>query len=138
MKINFFCEEVDSPKFIKSKIREIIKVISIEENVAFSIINIIFCTDVYLLEINKQYLHHDYFTDIITFDYRNDKFVSSDIYISIDRIQDNSQSLNISFENELNRIIIHGILHLSGYEDNTKNKRHNMSLKEDYYLNKIL
>jgi rRNA maturation RNase YbeY len=108
-----------------------------DENVAFADINIIFCSDDYLLEINKQYLQHDYYTDIITFDYKDNNLISSDIFISVDRLKDNAQTLQISFDSELKRIIIHGLLHLCGYEDDTTEKRSNMSLKEDYYLSQI-
>jgi probable rRNA maturation factor len=138
VKINIFCEEVKSPKITKTLILDIAKTISKEENVVFADLNFIFCNDDYLLDINKQYLQHDYYTDIITFDYKNKKSVSSDIFISVDRVLDNSLSLNVSFERELQRIIIHGMLHLSGYEDNMAELRKAMSLKEDYYLDKIV
>ena len=138
MKLNIFSEEVKSPKITKSLITSIAKNISLDENVKFVNINIIFCSDNYLLEINKEYLQHDYFTDIITFDYRENELISSDIFISIDRVLENSQLLNVSYNRELQRVIIHGFLHLSGYEDNTPEKRKNMSLREDYYLEKII
>lgn len=138
MKVNIFSEEVKSPKITKSLITSIAKIISIDENVKFLNINIIFCNDNYLLAINKEYLQHDYFTDIITFDYRDNELISSDIFISIDRVLENSQLLNVSYNRELQRVIIHGLLHLSGYEDDTPEKRKNMSIREDYYLEKII
>lgn len=137
MKLNVFCEEVKSPKVTKKLIKEIVTLISIEEDTVFGDINIIFCSDVYLLNINNEYLKHDYYTDIITFDYKNENSVSSDMFISLDRVQENSNSIQIPFIHELLRIIIHGTLHLSGYEDDTLVKRKYMSLKEDYYLAKI-
>ena len=137
MKIIFFCEEVPSPKLKKSQIVTIAKRIAVEENCTFANINIIFCNDDYLLEINKQYLQHDYYTDIITFDYRENNSISSDIFISVDRLKENAQTLQVDFDSEVKRIIIHGLLHLSGYEDDTTEKRRNMSLKEDYYLSQI-
>ena len=137
MKLNVFCEEVKSPKVTKKLIKEIVTLISIEEETIFGDINIIFCNDVYLLNINNEYLQHDYYTDIITFDYKNENSVSSDMFISLDRVQENSNSIKIPFNHELLRIIIHGTLHLSGYEDDTVVKRQSMSLKEDYYLAKI-
>lgn len=137
MKLNVFCEEVKSPKVTKKLIKEIVTLISIEEETIFGDINIIFCNDVYLLNINNEYLQHDYYTDIITFDYKNENSVSSDMFISLDRVQENSNSIKIPFNHELLRIIIHGVLHLSGYEDDTVEKRQSMSLKEDYYLAKI-
>ena len=138
MKVNIFSEEVKSPKITKSLITSIAKIISIDENVKFLNINIIFCNDNYLLAINKEYLQHDYFTDIITFDYRDNELISSDIFISIDRVLENSQLLNVTYNRELQRVIIHGLLHLSGYEDDTPEKRKNMSIREDYYLEKII
>ena len=137
MKITIFCEEIKPPKVKKSLIIDIAKNISLEEKVTFADVNIIFCSYQYLLDINKQYLQHDYFTDIITFDYQNTNSVSSDMFISVDRVLENSQSLQIPFEQELQRIIIHGFLHLSGYEDDTTLERDNMSKKEDYFLAKI-
>ena len=138
MKLNIFCEEVEFPQLKKSLILDICKKISNDENVIFSDINIIFCSDDYLLNINKEYLQHDYYTDIITFDYKNKKSVSSDIFISLDRVLENAQSISVEFEFELQRIIIHGLLHLSGYEDDTIEKRKNMSIREDYFLAKLI
>jgi len=138
VKLNIFCEEVEFPQLKKSLILDICKKISNDENVIFSDINIIFCSDDYLLNINKEYLQHDYYTDIITFDYKNKKSVSSDIFISLDRVLENAQSISVEFEFELQRIIIHGLLHLSGYEDDTIEKRKNMSIREDYFLAKLI
>ena len=97
-------------------------------------LNFIFCSDEYLLQINRQYLQHDYYTDIITFDYSQKNLVSGDIYISIDRVKDNAATYKVSFQNELLRVIIHGVLHLCGYKDKTKADAGLMRKKEDYYL----
>lgn len=137
MKINVFCEEVDKPSITKKIINEVVTLISNGENTIFGDINIIFCSDDYLLTINNEYLKHDYYTDIITFDYKNKNSVSSDMFISLDRVHENSNTLQVPFNHELLRIIIHGTLHLSGYVDDTIDKRQSMSLKEDYYLAKI-
>ena len=137
MNLNVFCEEVKRPKVTKKLIKEIVTLISNGENTIFGDINIIFCSDDYLLTINNEYLNHDYYTDIITFDYKNENFVSSDMFISLDRVQENSNSIHVPYIHELLRIIIHGTLHLSGYEDDTVEKRQSMSVKEDYYLAKI-
>lgn len=137
MKINVFCEEVDKPSVTKKIINEVVTLISNGENTIFGDINIIFCSDDYLLTINNEYLKHDYYTDIITFDYKNKNSVSSDMFISLDRVHENSNTLQVPFNHELLRIIIHGTLHLSGYEDDTIEKRLSMSQKEDYYLAKI-
>lgn len=115
---------------ISSWIRNTIK----EENKIQSDISYIFCDDNYLLDINIKYLNHDYFTDIITFDYSEDNNVSGDIFISIDRIKEHHKIYNTTFENELHRVIIHGILHLIGYNDQTDEEQELMTKKEDYYL----
>jgi probable rRNA maturation factor len=95
----------------------------------------IFCPDAFLLEINNKFLHHNYFTDILTFDLSEDKnFVIGDIYISVDRVRDNAQHLNLSFNQELRRVIFHGALHLCGYKDKEKKDIVFIRKKEDYYL----
>lgn len=97
-------------------------------------INFIFCSDSFLLDINKQYLKHNYFTDIITFDFSEGKNVSGEIYISLDRVSDNASSLNIKTRDELSRVIVHGVLHLLGYKDHTKSEKKEMRKKEDAYI----
>jgi rRNA maturation RNase YbeY len=96
----------------------------------------VFCSDEYLLEINRKYLNHDYLTDIITFPLtESETLITAEIYISIDRVKDNSTKFNSSLTNELNRVIIHGVLHLCGYDDLTEEEKKIMRRKEDYYLN---
>ena len=97
-------------------------------------INFIFCDDRFLNEKNKTYLGHDSFTDIITFDYSDRDLISGDIFISIDRVRENAPINNDPFENELSRVIIHGILHLLGYKDKGKKEKEIMREKEDFYL----
>ena len=97
-------------------------------------INFIFCDDRFLNEKNKAYLGHDSFTDIITFDYSDRDLISGDIFISIDRVRENAPINNAPFENELSRVIIHGILHLLGYKDKGKKEKEIMREKEDFYL----
>ncbi|MES2591063.1 MAG: rRNA maturation RNase YbeY [Bacteroidota bacterium] len=97
----------------------------------------VFCSDAYLLNINKQYLNHDTYTDIITFDYSKEDSkqpISGDIFISLDRIKENAEKYSKSFENELNRVIIHGTLHLLGYTDKTKISKAEMTTQEDLCL----
>jgi probable rRNA maturation factor len=92
-------------------------------------ISIIICSDDFLLEINRKYLSHDYFTDIITFDYNNGNTISGDIFISLDRVKENSVEMDVEFSMELKRVIIHGLLHLLGEQDNTpedKSRMHNL------------
>lgn len=98
-------------------------------------ITYIFCSDQYILELNRSALDHDYFTDIITFDYCEENNVSGDLFISIDRVEDNARELGVSFVDELHRVMIHGVLHLCGYKDKSKKEEQTMRKKEDYYLN---
>lgn len=98
-------------------------------------LNYIFCSDEYLHKINMEYLNHDTLTDIITFDNsENEALIEGDIFISIDRVRDNAQDLQIAFDEELARVMIHGILHLVGLQDKTPEQQHNMRAKEDHYL----
>lgn len=97
-------------------------------------ISFIFCSDEYLLQINRQHLKHDYYTDIITFDYSVKDLLSGDIYISIDRVKENAGTYNVTFQQELLRVMIHGVLHLCGYKDKTTRDARLMREKEDYYL----
>ncbi len=97
-------------------------------------INIIFCSDNYILDINMRYLQHDYFTDIITFDYCEKKVLNGDLFISIDSVRDNAEFYGVDFYEELNRVMVHGILHLIGYDDHTDDDIATMRSKENYYL----
>ncbi|MCW3076232.1 MAG: ybeY [Bacteroidetes bacterium] len=101
-------------------------------------INFVFTTDDELLKINQQYLKHDTYTDIITFDYTEGKTINGDIMISIDRVGDNAKKMKIDFRDELNRVIIHGILHLCGYKDKTKAHAEVMRKKENWALKKMV
>lgn len=97
-------------------------------------ISIIFCSDNYILDINMKYLQHDYFTDIITFDYCEGKTLSGDLFISIDSVRENAVEYGTDFADELNRVMVHGILHLIGYDDHTEDDQLVMRSKENYYL----
>ena len=97
-------------------------------------ISIIFCSDNYILDVNLKYLGHDYFTDIITFDYCEGLKLSGDLFISVDSVRENAVFYGTEFEDELNRVIVHGILHLVGYDDHTDADQKVMRSKEDYYL----
>ncbi len=96
----------------------------------------IFCSDKYLLEVNRKYLNHDYYTDIITFDYVKGKTVSGDIFVSLPRIFENAEMHNTSTDKELHRVLAHGLLHLSGYKDKSEEEQIIMRGKEDFYLAK--
>ncbi len=99
-------------------------------------INYIFCNDQYLLKKNQEYLQHDTFTDIITFDYTEENRLSADIFISIERVKENAINFAVPFENELKRVIIHGVLHLVGYKDQSEEDAESMRSKENFYLSK--
>ncbi len=115
------------------------KLIHLVENEGMMLgeIGIIFCSDQYLLQMNKKYLNHDYFTDIITFNYNEKKYVQGDLFISVDRIRENAVSFGVSIREELFRVIFHGLLHLTGYDDKTKKEKELMRGKENYYLSFI-
>ncbi len=100
-----------------------------EENIV-----LVLCSDNFLLELNKKHLNHDYFTDIITFSYTTNNHISGDLFISVDRVEDNARNQKLSFENELERVIYHGVLHLCGYNDKTPEEIKEMRAKENYYL----
>lgn len=97
-------------------------------------ISYIFCSDEYLHKINLEHLNHDTYTDIITFNYCEKDVISSDIFISVDRVRDNAQTYGVDFLNELHRVLIHGVLHLVGYNDKTDEDQETMTSKEDFYL----
>lgn len=97
-------------------------------------VSIIFCSDNYILDVNQRYLGHDYFTDIITFDYCEGDRLSGDLFISVDSVRENTLEYGTEFKDELNRVIVHGILHLIGYDDHTEDEVKTMREKENYYL----
>ena len=132
---NFFSEKKSFVFNNKNKIRRLIKKITLEEKKGLSFLNIIFCSDAYLLNINKKHLNHDYYTDVITFDYsEKNKNIEGDIYISVDRVKENATKYKQNKSVELIRTIIHGVLHLSGYKDKTKKEKEIMTTKENKYL----
>ena len=121
----------------KKKLKQFLEVISSKEGYGIEELAYVFCSDDYLLDINRRFLQHDYFTDIITFDLREEvksKSLVGEIYISIDRVADNAHSLNVSFEDELCRVVFHGLLHLCGYKDKRKPDVAKMRAAEDHYL----
>ena len=119
----------------KLLIKSLIGRVFAEEKVAFKSVSYIFCTDDYLLKLNQEYLNHDTLTDILTFTLSGDVLpIVSEIYISIERVVENASNLQIPFDTELYRVMIHGVLHLCSYSDHTKNEKALMRRKEDYYL----
>ena len=94
----------------------------------------VFCNDNYIIEQNIKFLNHNYYTDVLTFDYCNDDIISGDILISVERVYDNAKKFNVEFLSELDRVMAHGLLHLLGYKDNTNSDLEVMRLKENFYL----
>lgn len=133
--IDFFCEDVPFPSINTEKVSVWIEKCIGDHHFIPGNISIIFCSDEYLYEMNNKYLSHNYYTDIITFNYNESNIISGDLFISIDRVKDNAIKLKILFEQELHRVVIHGILHLVGWNDKTDDEERNMRLKENFYLN---
>lgn len=133
--IHFFSEDLNYRLRNIKRIRQWILHTIEKEGEELDTINYIFTTDLYLHKINVDYLNHDTFTDIITFEYNaEEEPILSDIYISLDRCKENAKELNIPLTTEIHRILIHGVLHLLGYKDKNKKDKELMTSKEDYYL----
>ena len=135
--IFYTTENVKLPKLEKRKTNAWIKTVAAKYDKKIGEIAYIFCDDAKILEVNKTYLQHDYFTDIITFDYCEGVVLNGDIFISLDTVRTNAQEFGVTFENELHRILIHGILHLCGQEDKTPEARLEMTRKENEALQMI-
>jgi rRNA maturation RNase YbeY len=145
---NFFCcfinqmldinyEDVDDLSLNDIDLTNWISKVCVDENYNLGDISLIFCSDEYLLDMNRTHLDHDYYTDIITFDYTDNQIVSGDLFISIDRVRDNASDFNVSFHHELHRVIIHGVLHLCGYKDKSDDEEKLMRTKENNALSLI-
>lgn len=132
--IQFFYENL--PETVNTDYTKWLEDIILSEEKKPGEINYIFCDDEYLLKVNQDYLQHDYYTDIITFDYVKGKTISGEIFVSLQRISDNASTLSKNYEEELRRVLAHGILHLCGYKDKTEEEEKEMRRKEDVYLAK--
>lgn len=135
--IEIFYEDIQPLKLQKSDIQKYVKVLINKEIKIFGDITIIFCSDKYLLDINIEYLNHNYFTDIITFNYVEGNTISGDLFISIERIKENAVEFNTPWIKELYRVVFHGVLHLVGYNDKTTAEKSVMRKKEDIYLSEV-
>jgi rRNA maturation RNase YbeY len=122
--------ELKRKKIYKGWIKSVID----QHNKSVANINIVFCSNEYILEINKLYLNHNYHTDVITFNYNEGIEISGDIFVSVEQVRLNCQEHNVSFQNELSRVIIHGVLHLLAYDDSTSDEQSKMRSAEDLAL----
>lgn len=138
MELNLFFEDVEipelKPEFFVSWFLRVVQ----NENKELGDVNLIFCSDEYLLSINQEHLNHDYYTDIITFDYSIENTVSGDLFISYDRVKDNAETLKTDKQTELYRVCVHGLLHLCGYKDKSEEDEAIMRSKEDEALHLII
>ena len=135
--ITFQADSIAKPAFDDRQITRWIKSVAADYGFAVGNINYIFCSDERELEVNRQFLGHDYYTDIITFDYSTPSVLNGDIFISLDTVRSNAEQLGIAFEDELLRILIHGVLHLTGQGDKTPETKAQMTEKEEKALAKF-
>ena len=134
MPISFHSEDVSFLPKQRRALRQWIEHCIRQQGCSAGDIAYVFCSDEHLLEMNREHLKHDYYTDIITFDYSDGKHLSGDLFISIDRVRDNAKTLTISFPDELHRVMVHGVLHLAGHRDKTKADAVKMRILEESCL----
>ena len=132
--IRYFQEDIHFELKQKRLNNSWLKMVAGSEVRRLGAVNIIFCSDRYILDVNMRYLQHDYFTDIITFDYCEGDVLSGDLFISIDSVRENAAYYGASFTDELDRVMVHGLLHLIGYDAHTEEETAVMRQKENYYL----
>ena len=132
--VSFHSEQTDFSIQNQNQVETWLTQVCRQENKKLRELTFVFCSDDYLLQVNQDFLQHDYYTDVITFDYCEEQNVSGDIFISIDRVVENASSVGVSFPDELHRVMVHGMLHLLGYKDKTVAEKTEMTSKEDYYL----
>jgi rRNA maturation RNase YbeY len=137
MAITFQADQIDFPKIRKRDIKNWIKRVAASYGKTIGEVNYLFCTDDKILEVNTQYLSHDFYTDIITFDYSEGDKISGDIIISLETVRTNSQKYSTDFTEELHRVIIHGILHMCGIDDKSETASLNMRKAENQALEQI-
>lgn len=132
--ISFNAEDIEMPKLKEKALGKWIKAVTEKHGFKLGDIGYVFCSDAKILEVNKQFLQHDYFTDIITFDYTEGKKISGDMYISLDTVKTNAEQFGADYDTELHRVIIHGILHLCGINDKGPGEREIMEANENEAL----
>ena len=134
--VSFIADSIEMPALDERKVTRWIRSVAADYNFSVGNINYIFCSDERELEVNRQFLGHDYYTDVITFDYTSGKTLNGDIFISLDTVRSNAEMVGAPFEEELRRIIIHGVLHLTGQGDKTPETKAQMTEKEEKALAK--
>ena len=137
MSLTIFNEDVDLPSLQVDIIENWFNEVIVSNGLKLGDISIIFCSDSYLLNINQKYLNHDYYTDIITFNYSRRKVISGDLFISLDMVVHNAEKFSIPFNEELHRVMVHGILHLIGFDDHTEDDIAEMRFQENLWLSKL-
>ena len=135
--ISYFTQDTAFEFKGKRKCSSWLKDVAASEGHRMGDLSIIFCSDPYLLDINKKYLEHDYYTDIITFDYCEEDILNGDLFISIDTVRANADFYGATFHEDLSRVIVHGVLHLIGYDDHSDDDVKQMRAKENEYLAKL-
>lgn len=135
--IEFYFEDIKAISFHEDFLKNQIESLVINEKYELGELTVVYCSDEFLLAMNKQYLNHDYYTDIITFDYVEKNVISGDLFISLDRVNENAENYGISQLKELYRVVLHGVLHLVGYKDKTDEEQEEMTKMEEFYLAKI-
>ena len=132
--VSYFTQDIVFPFKEKRLTSRWLKFVAESESKRLGDVAIIFCSDNFILDINIKYLQHDYYTDIITFDYCEGNRLCGDLFISVDSVRENASLYGTEFVDELNRVIVHGLLHLMGYDDHTEEDIAMMRAKENYYL----
>jgi len=135
--INYTSQDIEMPNINQRQIGRWIRAVAADYGFSVGNINYIFCSDERELAVNREFLGHDYYTDVITFDYSTASVLNGDIFISLDTVRSNAQMVGVAFEDELLRIIIHGVLHLTGQGDKTPEKKAQMTAKEEQALSKL-
>ena len=135
--ITFNTDSIEMPALDKRKVSRWIRSVAADYGFSVGNINYIFCSDERELEVNRRFLGHDYYTDVITFDYSTPSTLNGDIFISLDTVRSNAELVGTSFDNELLRILIHGVLHLTGQGDKTPETKTQMTAKEEKALAKV-
>lgn len=136
--IHFSTDQVEMPALNQTKIQRWIRAVAADYGFSVGDIHYIFCSDEKELEVNRTFLQHDYYTDVITFDYSTEDVINGDIFISLDTVRSNAEEAGADFSEELMRIIIHGVLHLTGQADKTPETKAEMTRKENLALAKLL